>query len=316
MFEATPRTSNILRMNTLINVTSLKKHFPVTKGIFRRHIGFVRAVDDVSFTLNKGETLGIVGESGSGKTTLARLILKLISPTSGSIEFEGKDISVIKKQELMNFRRKVQIVFQDPHSSLNPRLTVRDTVGEGIIIHKLAKNKKERINRVAELLENVGLNPSHMNRYPHEFSGGQRQRIGIARALSVNPEVIIADEPVSSLDVSVQAQILNLLSDLREKFGLTYIFIAHDLRVVEYISTRVIVMYKGKIVEMAKSSELYRNPLHPYTKLLLNSIPKLDPNQRGFPEIPQSEAASKENNIHETKKPELKAVSPDHWVSC
>lgn len=261
----------------IIDVINLKKYFPITKGLLRRQIGIVRAVDDVSFSLNKGEALGIVGESGSGKTTLARLILRLIEPTSGKIKFEGADISRFKKDSLMNFRRKVQIVFQDPHSSLNPRLTVASTIGEGLVIHKLVKNRKERINRIAELLEIVGLNPNHMNRYPHEFSGGQRQRIGIARALSVSPEVIIADEPVSSLDVSVQAQILNLLAELQEKFNLTYIFIAHDLRVVEFISTRIIVMYMGKIVEMAEKEEIYKNPQHPYTKLLLNSIPSLDP---------------------------------------
>lgn len=283
-------------MHQLFEITDLRKYFPITKGLLRRQTGFVKAVDDICFSVKKGETLGIVGESGSGKTTLARLMLKLITPTNGSINFENKNISSLKKKELMDFRRKVQIVFQDPHSSLNPRLTVASTIGEGLIIHKLVKNKKERKDRIAELLENVGLKPDHMNRYPHEFSGGQRQRIGIARALSVNPEVIIADEPVSSLDVSVQAQILNLLSGLQQKFNLTYIFIAHDLRVVEYISTRIIVMYRGKIVEMAEGEELYKNPLHPYTKLLLDSIPKLDPNQRGFPKLANIESIHSQDN--------------------
>lgn len=264
----------------IINITHLKKYFPITKGLLRKQVGVVKAVDDVSFSVNKGEILGIVGESGSGKTTLARLILRLLEPNDGNIEFEGADISRLKRNSLMNFRRKAQIVFQDPHSSLNPRLTVASTIGEGLIIHKLAKNRKERINRIAELLNIVGLNPNHMYRYPHEFSGGQRQRIGIARALSVNPEVIIADEPVSSLDVSVQAQILNLLADLQEKFNLTYIFIAHDLRVVEFISTRIIVMYMGKIVEMASKEEIYKNPRHQYTKILLNSIPSLNPSDK------------------------------------
>lgn len=264
----------------ILEVTSLKKYFPITKGLLRRQIGFVRAVDDVSFSLDKGEVLGIVGESGSGKTTLARLILRLITPTSGKIEFEGKDIFGFNKKELMDFRRKVQIVFQDPHSSLNPRLTVASTIGEGLVIHRLVKNRKERFKRIAELLETVGLNPKHMHRYPHEFSGGQRQRIGIARALSVQPEVIIADEPVSSLDVSIQAQILNLLAELQEKFNLTYIFIAHDLRVVKHISTRLVVMYMGKIVEMGEKDQIYNNPQHPYTKLLLDSIPSLDPDKK------------------------------------
>lgn len=264
----------------IIKISNLKKYYPITKGLFRRQADVVKAVDDVSFSVSKGETLGIVGESGSGKTTLARLILRLITPTSGRIEFEGADISGFKKDTLMNFRRKVQIVFQDPHSSLNPRLRIATTLGEGLIIHKLVRNRRERINRIRELLEIVGLNPNHIYRYPHEFSGGQRQRIGIARALSVNPEVIILDEPVSSLDVSVQAQILNLLSELQEKFHLTYIFIAHDLRVVKHISARIMVMYMGKIVEMAKKDEIYNNPQHPYTKLLLNSIPSLDPDNK------------------------------------
>lgn len=264
----------------MIKVANLKKYFPITKGPLRRQAGVVKAVDDVSFSINKGETVGIVGESGSGKTTLARLILRLITPTSGKIEFEGADISGFKKGALMNFRRKVQIVFQDPYSSLNPRLKIATTLGEGLIIHKLIKNRSERINRTAELLDTVGLNPDYMYRYPHEFSGGQRQRIGIARALSVNPEVLILDEPVSSLDVSVQAQILNLLTELQEKFHLTYIFIAHDLRVVKHISSRIIVMYMGKIVEMAEKDEIYNNPQHPYTKILLDSIPSLDPENK------------------------------------
>lgn len=297
------------KMPPLINITNLKKYFPITKGLLRKQVGIVKAVDSVSFSLIKGEILGIVGESGSGKTTLARVLLRLISPTSGRIEFEGRDLFSLNKKELMNFRHKVQIVFQDPHSSLNPRLTIATTIGEGLIIHKLVKNRKERINRITELLETVGLNPAHMHRYPHEFSGGQRQRIGIARALSVNPEVIIADEPVSSLDVSIQAQILNLLAELQEKFGLTYIFIAHDLRVIEHISTRIIVMYKGKIVEMAQKDEIYKNPLHPYTKLLLNSIPNLDPNKRGFQELPEN------ISFFTDEESALDEISPRHFVA-
>ena len=269
----------------IFNISNLKKYYPVTRGLLKKTVGFVNAVDDISFQVNKGETLGIVGESGSGKTTLARLMAKLIDPTSGKIEFHGNNIFNLGNKDLLDFRRRVQIVFQDPYSSLNPRLKIASTLSEGLIIHKLVKNRKEKINRIAELLETVGLNPDHMHRYPHEFSGGQRQRIGIARALSVNPEVLILDEPVSSLDVSVQAQILNLLADLQEKFSLTYLFIAHDLRVVEHISNRIIVMYKGKIVEMSTKDEIYKNPQHEYTKLLLNSIPDMDPNKRGFPEL-------------------------------
>jgi ABC-type oligopeptide transport system ATPase subunit len=295
----------------ILTVSHLKKYFPVTKGLLRKQVGLVKAVDDVSFAINKGECIGIVGESGSGKTTLARILLRLIQPTSGTVDFEGQNIFSLNKQELMNFRRKAQIVFQDPHSSLNPRLTIEKTVGEGIIIHKLAKTKKERINIIAELLESVGLNPANMHRYPHEFSGGQRQRIGIARALSVNPELIIADEPVSSLDVSVQAQILNLFIDLQEKLNLTYIFIAHDLRVVEHISTRIIVMYMGKIVEIASKEELYRNPLHPYTKLLLNSIPNLDPEKRGFIDLNQN----KLNSSYNREELILKETTPGHFVA-
>ena len=269
----------------IFNISNLKKYYPVTRGLLKKTVGFVNAVDDISFQVDKGETLGIVGESGSGKTTLARLMAKLIDPTSGKIEFHGNNIFNLGNKDLLDFRRRVQIVFQDPYSSLNPRLKIASTLSEGLIIHKLVKNRKEKINRIAELLETVGLNPDHMHRYPHEFSGGQRQRIGIARALSVNPEVLILDEPVSSLDVSVQAQILNLLADLQEKFSLTYLFIAHDLRVVEHISNRIIVMYKGKIVEMSTKDEIYKNPQHEYTKLLLNSIPDMDPNKRGFPEL-------------------------------
>jgi oligopeptide transport system ATP-binding protein len=296
-------------MDPIFKIINLKKYFPVTKGLFRKQIGFVKALDNISFSVDKGEVLGIVGESGSGKTTLARILLRLISPSGGKVEFEGSDLFNLNKKELMNFRKRVQIVFQDPHTSLNPRLSIASTVGEGLIIHKLAKNKKDRKNRIAELLNSVGLKPDYMNRYPHEFSGGQRQRIGIARALSVNPEVIIADEPVSSLDVSVQAQILNLFVDLQEKFNLTYIFIAHDLRVVEHISTRIIVMYMGKIVETALKDELYKNPIHPYTKLLLNSIPNLDPDKRGFSGHPSLLSLPIE------KEHVLKEVAPQHLVA-
>ena len=280
----------------IFNISHLKKYFPITKGFLRRTVGHVPAVNDISFSVAKGETLGIVGESGSGKTTLARLLLKLLRPTSGTIEFEGKDITNIRSRALMDFRRRVQIVFQDPYSSLNPRLDIAAIVGEGLIIHRLVSGRKKRLIRTGELLETVGLNPGHLHRYPHQFSGGQRQRIGIARALSVNPEVIVLDEPVSSLDVSIQAQILNLLTDLQEKFHLTFIFIAHDLRVVEHKSSRIIVMYRGRIVETASKDSIYSNPYHPYTKLLLNSIPHLDPGQRGFPQVPEDTARFGQQN--------------------
>lgn len=318
-------------MNSLFSVISLKKYFPVTKGLLRRPVGYIKAVDDVSFSLFSGETLGIVGESGCGKTTLARLLLRLMRPTSGRIEFQGKDVFSLKKDSLMNFRRKVQIVFQDPHSSLNPRLTVASTIGEALTIHKLVKSRRDRSKRIADLLNTVGLNPGHMYRYPHEFSGGQRQRIGIARALAVEPNIIVADEPVSSLDVSVQAQILNLLTGLQDKFQLTYIFIAHDLRVVEHISTRIIVMYLGKIVEMADKRGLYENPLHPYTKILLTAIPKLNPQERGFPELLQGEPETPINPPKgcrfqarcpmaipkcSEEEPLLKEVSSNHFVAC
>ena len=318
-------------MNSLINVISLKKHFPVTKGLLRRPVGYIKAVDDVSFSLFSGETLGIVGESGCGKTTLARLLLRLIQPTSGRIEFQEKDVFSLKKKSLMNFRRKVQIVFQDPHSSLNPRLTVASTIGEALTIHKLVSTRRDRSKRIADLLNTVGLNPGHMYRYPHEFSGGQRQRIGIARALAVEPNIIVADEPVSSLDVSVQAQILNLLTQLQDKFQLTYIFIAHDLRVVEHISTRIIVMYLGKIVEIADKRDLYENPLHPYTKILLTAIPKLNPQERGFPSLLQGEPPTPLNPPSgcrfrtrcpmaipkcSKEEPFLKEVTSNHFRAC
>lgn len=238
----------------------------------------VRAVDDVSLDIYKGETLGLVGESGSGKTTIGRTINRLYTPTSGEIIFEGEDISKIhQRKEQLAFRKDVQMIFQDPYASLNPRMKVMDIIAEGIDVHKLAKNDKEKRERVYDLLKTVGLNPDHASRYPYEFSGGQRQRIGIARALAVEPKLIIADEPISALDVSVQAQIVNLLMTLQEKLNLTYLFIAHDLSMVKYISDRIAVMYSGKIVELADKNELYYNPLHPYTKSLLSAIPYPDP---------------------------------------
>ncbi|RCW48773.1 MULTISPECIES: ABC transporter ATP-binding protein [unclassified Halanaerobium] len=264
----------------LLEVNNLKKYFPVKAGIFKKTVAYVKAVDDVSFFVNKGETLGLVGESGCGKSTTGRTILRLLEATAGEVIFEGKDVLSLNKEDLRNIRRDMQIIFQDPYASLNPRMTVADIVGEPIDIHNLAKNKKERNEKVKDILERVGLGSEYMRRYPHEFSGGQRQRIGVARALAVDPKLIIADEPVSALDVSIQAQVINLLQDLQKDFGLTYLFIAHDLSVVKHISDRIAVMYLGKIVEMADKTELFDDPMHPYTQSLLSAIPEADPTKK------------------------------------
>ncbi|MGB9181952.1 MAG: dipeptide ABC transporter ATP-binding protein [Pyrinomonadaceae bacterium] len=255
----------------LVRVRALFKHFPVEGSD-----DVVRAVDGVTFEILRGETLGLVGESGCGKSTVGRCLLRLIEPTSGEVLFEGRDVLSLGRRELRELREEMQIIFQDPYASLNPRMTVRNIVGEPLVIHKIG-NRSEQRERVAELLRKVGLDPDYMNRYPHEFSGGQRQRIGIARALALNPKLIVADEPVSALDVSVQAQVVNLLQDLQKEFGLTYLFISHGLAVVEHISTRVAVMYLGRIVEVASAAELYARPLHPYTEALLSAIPVPDP---------------------------------------
>jgi oligopeptide transport system ATP-binding protein len=262
--------------DSLVTIRGLKKYFPITAGLLQRHVGDVKAVDDIDFDIKRGETLGLVGESGSGKTTAGRVILRLADPTAGSIVFDGIDISSLNRGELRPLRKEMQIIFQDPYASLNPRMTVGDIVREPLTIHHLATGK-EADKRVQELLAMVGLQPYHANRYPHEFSGGQRQRIGIARALAVNPKFIVADEPVSALDVSIQAQVINLLQDLQKRLNLTYLFIAHDLSVVRHISTRVAVMYVGKIIELADRDRLYANPLHPYTQALLSAIPIPDP---------------------------------------
>jgi oligopeptide transport system ATP-binding protein len=256
----------------LIEVKNLKQYFPVSDGFFRTK--YVKAVDDVSFHIKKGETLGLVGESGCGKTTTGRSLLRLYEPTDGKIFYDGEDIT---HADMMSYRRKMQIVFQDPYASLNPRMTIGDIVGEPIDIHKLVHSKKERSERIMEMLERVGLNSEHANRYPHEFSGGQRQRVGIARALAVDPEFIVCDEPVSALDVSIQAQIVNMFEELQEEMGLTYLFIAHDLSVVKHISNRIGVMYLGKLVELADSYELTFHSLHPYTRSLISAIPVPDP---------------------------------------
>jgi oligopeptide/dipeptide ABC transporter ATP-binding protein len=262
----------------LIEVRDLVKHFPITKGLIRaKQVGAVQAVDGVSFDIREGETLGLVGESGCGKSTTARLLTRLLDPTSGTIEFRGKDIASLSRKELKPFRRDMQMIFQDPYSSLNPRKTVGSIISEPFIIHEPSVGEKDRKRRVQELMEQVGLNPEHYNRLPHEFSGGQRQRIGVARAIALKPKLIVADEPVSALDVSIQAQILNLLRDLQRELGLTIVFIAHDLSVVRHMCDRIAVMYLGRVVELAGADELYNHPRHPYTGALLSAVPVPDP---------------------------------------
>ncbi|MCB1741696.1 MAG: ABC transporter ATP-binding protein [Gammaproteobacteria bacterium] len=318
----------------LIEVKNLKKYFPVTEGIiFQRTIAQVKAVDGVSFSINKGETLGLVGESGCGKTTTGRCILQLERATSGSIDFEGVDLTRLDDRALVPVRQKIQVIFQDPYSSLNPRMKVGEIISEPMRVHGLINNRRDRERRVAELLNHCGLPTKFADRYPHEMSGGQRQRVGIARALSLNPEFIICDEAVSALDVSIQAQVINLLEDLREEFHLTYLFIAHDLSVVRHISHRVGVMYLGKMVELAEGDELFDNPQHPYTQALLSAVPVPDPSieaQRAH-QVLQGEVPSPMNPpagcvfhprcpkaVAECKQgiPELREIRPGHWAAC
>jgi len=328
----------------LLDVHNLVKYFPVTRGlIFQKHVADVKAVDDVSFFIRNGETLGLVGESGCGKTTVARTILQLYKPTSGTVEFEGDELTTLSKKALREKRRRMQMIFQDPYGSLNPRMSCGNIIGEPLVVHKITRSRSEYRDQVGELLNTVGLNPNMASRFPHEFSGGQRQRIGVARALAVRPSFIACDEPISALDVSIQAQLINLLEQLQEQFGLTYLFVAHDLSVVRHISDRIVVMYLGKVAEIADRNELYENPLHPYTKALLSAVPIPDPiieAQRErivltgdvpsplrpppgcvfHPRCPIAIDDCKGTELaglsNERGIPELREVSPNHWVSC
>ena len=314
----------------IVEVENLKKYYPVTAGLLSKHVADVKAVDGVSFHIIEGETLGLVGESGCGKSTLGRVLLRLEQPTAGKVLYKGNDIMTWDKRQLKEMRKEAQMIFQDPQSSLDPRMTIGDSIGEALLIHGM-KNERERLERVEDLLKQVGLEPEHAIRYPHEFSGGQKQRIGIARALAVNPKLIVADEPVSALDVSVQAQILNLIMDLQHELGLAYLFIAHDLSVIGYVSDRIAVMYLGQIVELAGKTELFSHPLHPYTEALLSAISIPDPHQKRKGILLQGEVPSPVNpppgcrfhtrcpkvmEICHQEEPPLRQLEKNHLVSC
>ena len=315
----------------LVVVKNLKKYFPITGGFLKRVVGQVHAVEDISFTIRRGETLGIVGESGCGKSTTGRTILRLLEKTDGEVYYDGKEVFGLSKSEMVNLRTKMQIVFQDPYSSLNPRKTVAQICGEALVEHGLAKKGKEVNDIVSETIEKCGLAPDHIRRYPHEFSGGQRQRIGIARALTLNPEFIVCDEPVSALDVSIQSQIINLLMDLQQDMGLTYLFISHDLSVVKHISDRIGVMYLGNMVELAGKHDLYESPLHPYTQALLSAIPVPDPKKKRERIVLKGDIPSPANppkgctfhtrcpyamDVCKEVTPEFIESAPDHFVAC
>ncbi len=313
----------------LLQVKNVKKHYPISRGLFGRQVGVVKAVDGVSLEIRRGETLGLVGESGCGKSTLGRVILGLEPPTEGEVIFDGRNVRSLEGEKLQELRKRMQVIFQDPYSSLNPRQTVGRIIGEGMVIHGMG-TAAERRERVHRLMEVVGLRPEQFSRYPHEFSGGQRQRIGIARALAVNPELVVCDEPLSALDVSIQAQVINLLEDLQSEFGLTYLFISHDLSVVRHISDRVAVMYLGQIVEFAQTEELFENPCHPYTRALLDAVPVMNPGRAGRrrKRVIEAEAQRLPDRCQFQPRcpeavpdcgrgePEIVECAPGHWVKC
>lgn len=317
--------------NSLLQVKNLVKYFPIKKGVFRKTVGWIKAVDDISFEVYEGETLGLVGESGCGKTTTALTILRLEEPTEGQVIFDGKDITRIKRSDMRKERKNMQMIFQDPYSSLDPRMRIKDIIAEGMLTHNILKNTQERYKKVGELLKKVGIPAEYMNRFPHEFSGGQRQRIGIARALALEPKIIMCDEAVSALDVSIRSQIINLLKDLQEEYNLTYLFVAHDLSVIKYISDRVVVMYLGKIVEIADKKKFFNDTLHPYAQALISAVPVPNPDYKKERIILQGDVPSPANppkgcrfhprcsnimDICSEVEPKLSEIKERHFVAC